>query len=85
MEKKLIISSISETISVGEKVNLAVRYEGFPNSEMKTIIWSSAENSVATVQNGIVTGVGSGSTIITVKCGDCSDTCVIYVAEKSEL
>ena len=85
LEKKLIISSISETISVGEKVNLAVRYEGFPNSEVKTIIWSSAENSIATVQNGIVTGVGSGSSIITVKSGDCSDTCVIYVVEKSEL
>lgn len=42
--------------------------------------WSSADTSVATVsENGIVTGVGNGSTEITVTDGFTSATCIVRV------
>lgn len=80
-DRKIIMSSESETISVGETVKLMVNYEGFSKIEDKNLIWTTAESSVATVNNGVVTGVGTGSTIINVKYGNYSDTCVIWVIE----
>ncbi len=44
----------------------------------KTIVWSSSDESVATVDaNGLVTAAGVGSAIITATCGEVSATCEI--------
>lgn len=50
------------------------------NTYDKTVIWSSSNESVATVDSrGFVTPINPGSTIITAKCGDVSATCSITV------
>lgn len=51
------------------------------NSTDQTIIWESADPSVATVDNGTVTAVSSGTTSITATSadGEISDTCVVTV------
>ena len=49
----------------------------------KTIIWTSSNTSVATVDaNGNVTGVAAGTATITAQAGDKTATCVVTVAPK---
>lgn len=47
----------------------------------KTIVWTSSDHMVATVENGKVTGVGTGTTTITARTiyGSLSDTCEVTV------
>lgn len=49
----------------------------------QTVTWSSSDDTVATVANGVVTGVAEGSAIITAKITvegvDYTDTCTIIV------
>lgn len=44
-----------------------------------TVIWSSADPSIATVTDGIVSPVANGSTTITVTCNGYSATCEVVV------
>lgn len=52
------------------------------NATNKAITWSTSDNGVATVNNGLVTAVASGSATITVTTTDGSytDTCVVTVS-----
>lgn len=51
------------------------------NANNKTLIWSSSANNIATVSNGLVTGVSIGKCIITVSSqdGNKTDTCSVTV------
>lgn len=51
-----------------------------PENTTDTITWSSDNESVAAVSNGIVTAVGNGSCTITANCGNYSDTCSVEVS-----
>lgn len=51
--------------------------------EGKSVAWSSSDDKVATVTNGLVTGVKAGTAIITATVGAASDTCVVTVKAPS--
>ena len=51
-----------------------------PSNTTDKIIWSSSNNEIATVENGIVTAIYNGEVIITATCGDCSATCTVTVS-----
>ena len=54
------------------------------NATHKDVVWSSSDESVATVeQNGKVTAVSEGTTIITVTANGMSATCKVTVKEES--
>ena len=49
----------------------------------KTVTWSSSDESVATIIDGVVTALAAGTATITAKAGDYEATCVVTVeAEK---
>ncbi|MCD7755426.1 MAG: Ig-like domain-containing protein [Firmicutes bacterium] len=49
-----------------------------PADTTDTVVFTSADESVATVdQNGLITPVGGGETVITVTCGDVSAECTV--------
>jgi uncharacterized protein YjdB len=50
----------------------------------KAVTWSSSAEGVATVENGVVTGVSAGSATITVTTvdGGKTDTCAVTVTEE---
>jgi Ig domain protein group 2 domain protein len=51
------------------------------NATNNTVIWSSSNPEVATVDNGVVTAVSAGTAIITAKAGDKTATCTVTVAK----
>jgi len=53
------------------------------NATNKAVVWSSSNENVATVSNGIVTAVAAGETTITVRQenNELNDTCTVIVTE----
>lgn len=87
-QKEIPVESISidydgpTNIYVGQSVTLSVRI--LPeNATNKNITWESSNDSVATVQDGTVTGFGAGTVTITVTAvdGGSTDSCQISVEE----
>ena len=54
------------------------------NATDKTIIWSSSNQNVATVEDGVVTAISDGVTTITASAGNKTATCDIYVLSQNE-
>lgn len=62
-----IASNAKKTIAVGEKLNTkAVCYAGSDKYNGATVTWESQNPAIATVDNGVITGVKEGTTNITV-------------------
>ncbi len=66
------------TISEGEEVTLSAVIAP-ANATNKAVRWSSNDNAVATVENGVVTGVSAGTAVITVTTVDGSKTDVATI------
>ena len=62
------------TVSVGETVTLAA-----VASDGSDISWSSGNEEVATVSDGVVTGVSVGTAVITASCPAALATCTVTV------
>ena len=73
------ISLDKSTISVDEGETDTLVATPTPANTTDEITWSSSNVRVATVVNGVVTGVHEGTATITVTCGNYSDTCDITV------
>ncbi|MEE0061840.1 MAG: Ig-like domain-containing protein [Oscillospiraceae bacterium] len=66
---------------VGDEVQLSATV--YPTGTDQTVTWSSKDESVAKVSDkGIVTGVGKGTTTITVECGGVKADCTVYISAK---
>lgn len=72
------LSTNELTLEKGANYVLKVKYTP-SNTTMKDITWVSSNTSIATVEDGIVVGVASGSTEIIAKCGDVTDKCKVTV------
>lgn len=55
-----------------------------PENCTESIIWNSTNRSVVVVDNGIVTSVGEGESIITATCGSKTDACNVVVEVNDE-
>ena len=73
---KLDKSSLS--LEIGEKATLSATIAP-SDATNKSITWSSANSSIATVNNGVVEGVATGETTITAKTNDGGFTATITV------
>lgn len=73
-------SIIDETaiLSVGGEITLNASIT--PVYTTDTVTWTSSSNSVATVSNGVVTGVSNGEATITATVRGFTDTCLVKVA-----
>lgn len=74
----------SLSLSIGDKIKLNPTV--LPsNASNKSVTWKSEKSEIASVVNGLVTGVGQGNTTITVKTvdGEHTDTCAVNVTQES--
>lgn len=67
------------TIARGETATLTATVE--PADTTNTIVWSSENDNIATVENGVVTAVGLGETTLTAACGDKTASCKVTVTK----
>ena len=75
------LNKTSATLEVGDTLNLTATI--YPsNATYKSVTWSSSNTSVATVSNGIVSAVSTGTAVITVKTNNnMTATCEVTVEE----
>lgn len=65
------------TIARGETATLTATVE--PADTTDKVVWSSKDDKIATVKDGVVTAVGQGETTITAACGDKTASCKVIV------
>ena len=75
----ITLNKSTVSVEVGKSTQLTASL--LPSGASGTITWSSDNNAIATVSNGKVTGVSTGSTIIKAICGSYSDSCTVTVTE----
>ena len=74
------IGVIPSTVSVDVEDTVTLTATLTPAGASGTITWTSSEETVATVNDGVVTGVSAGTATITASCGGYSDTCTVTVS-----
>lgn len=80
----ITLNANSEKIVVGAEFALVATVTP-SNATDPTVVWTSSNDNVATVSNGVVTGIGLGITTITAKAGEKTATCNIEVVSAVEL
>ena len=68
----------SVALAKGETVTLTATVAP-DDATYKTVTWTSSDDNVATVENGVVTAVGGGTATITAAAGGKSATCAVTV------
>lgn len=67
--KSINLNKTSGTKYIGETENLTVIYNPSNTTDNKNVTWTSSNNNVASVNNGVVTAKGIGNAVITAKVG----------------
>ncbi len=78
------LNETEKTITAGDSFTLTPTISP-SNATNKSVTWTSSNTSIASVYNGTVTGLGAGSTVITVTTndGDFTATCTVTVNSAS--
>ena len=66
-----------EQVSVAEGSTVSV--SATVNPAGGTVVWSSSDTNVATVDSGVISGLAEGEATIKAKCNGAYDTCVVTV------
>lgn len=77
----LTLNKTTATVSVGETITLVATKT--PSDSVDGVTWSTSDSSVATVSNGVVTGVKAGTVTITATSNNIPATCSIEVKSQS--
>lgn len=76
--EKVSLNKNNISLLVGSTETLEATVEP-ENATYKDITWSSSDELVATISDGIITAFGVGKTIITATCGNISTSCEVVV------
>ena len=75
------LDAVEMTLIVGKNATLTATVKP-DNATDKTVTWTTSNAKVATVTDGVVTAVATGTSNITAKAGDKTATCAITVVNK---
>ena len=73
------ISLSESTLSFDSSANKTLTATLIPSNSTDVVVWTSSDESIAVVSNGIITPISNGSTMITARAGAVSATCEITV------
>ena len=79
-EPSIKLSSSDITIKVGEVATLSATV----TNSTESVIWSSSDTSIASVNNGKITPIRAGTVNITAKIGNKTATCIVRINGSSE-
>ena len=79
----LTLSAEKAELETGESLTVTAVYEPAKEGDDTALTWKSSDESVATVDNGVITGVGEGNCIIIVFNADASCTKTVSVTVKA--
>lgn len=71
----LSVTPVTASVTVGNTTTLTASV----TPSTAPVAWASSNTRVATVSNGVVTGVAAGMAIVTVTAGNKSDSCTVTV------
>ncbi len=74
----LVLDKNTIVLSVGGKDTIIATTAPFPNSK---VIWSSSDETIVKVENGVVEAIQSGAVIISVKAGTLAKECYVFVSK----
>lgn len=80
-EPEITLSFDKTAISITEGKTAEIKATVSPEEKASEIEWSSSDETVATVENGVVTAVAKGEATVTAKIGDVSAECQVTVTE----
>ena len=75
---QITLNKANVAVNVGETSTLTATLTG----GTATVVWTSSNTGVATVVNGVITGVGAGTATITASAGTC--TCLLYTSDAAD-
>ncbi len=81
--EKVTLDKTSAELTVGDTATLKASVTP-DNATDKTVTWTSSDDSVASVKDGVVTAVKAGKAVITAKAGDQTAECTVTVKAKEE-
>ena len=79
----ITLSQTSLRLNKGDSATLTATVT--PSESTDTVSWTSSNNAVATVSDGVVTAVGKGSATITATAGSKNATCAVTVNDKADV
>lgn len=84
--ESVVLDKTSVELTEGDKVTLTATVKP-DNASNKKVSWSSSDETIATVKDGVVSAISKGTAIITVKTDDGGKTasCDVIIKEKSSL
>ena len=82
--ENIILDKSSIVMIPGQSYSLSATIKP-DNATDKSIKWSSSDNNIASVIDGIITAISKGQATITAQCGEIKTTCQITVINEDEL
>ena len=78
--QSIFLSQSQVQMQVGQQITLTA--EVIPESAAATAVWVSQDESIATVENGVITAVASGNTTVSLEVGFLKALCSVTVVSK---
>lgn len=79
---KITLSETAVSLFPNSELTLTAKVEGIDGADL---VWTSSAPAVATVENGVVTVISSGSAVITAAVGEVTASCTVTVRSNSSI
>lgn len=80
--ESIAFDQLIKEMYVGETISLNIIYNPANTTDIRDAVWTSSDDSVISVENGVLKALKEGKATITATVGDKTATCEINVSEK---
>lgn len=81
--EQIVLDKTTDSVNVGETTIITATV--YPENATDAVIeWTSMDETIAKVENGMISGIAPGSTVITASCGTITASCIITVNQPAK-